>query len=67
MAANDNVTMVSGKDMSVAGTVAGGGNVTLQAGGSLTENALQSTAQSYYDKESKGFYFDTDGAKARAC
>ncbi|MCF3634938.1 hemagglutinin repeat-containing protein [Komagataeibacter intermedius] len=65
VAANGNVTMVSGKDMSVAGTVAGGGNVTLQAGGSLTENALQSTAQSYYDKESKGFYFDTDGAKAR--
>lgn len=32
VAANDNVTMVSGGDMSVAGTVAGGGNVTLQVG-----------------------------------
>ncbi|AQU87040.1 hypothetical protein B0W47_05595 [Komagataeibacter nataicola] len=64
IAANDNVTMVSGRDMSVAGTVAGGGNVALKAGGSLTENALQSTAQSYYEKETKGLYFDTDGAKA---
>ncbi|MFT8731844.1 MAG: hemagglutinin repeat-containing protein [Acetobacter fabarum] len=62
--ANDNVTMVSGKDMSVAGTIAGGGNVALQAGGKFTENALQSTAQSFYKKESKGFYFDTAGAKA---
>ncbi|WEQ54259.1 hemagglutinin repeat-containing protein (plasmid) [Komagataeibacter nataicola] len=64
IAANGNVSIVAGKNMSVAGTIADGGNITLQAGGSITENALQSTAQSYYNKESKGLYFDTDGAKA---
>ncbi|WP_207303530.1 hemagglutinin repeat-containing protein [Komagataeibacter xylinus] len=62
VAANDNVTMVSGRDMSVAGTVAGGGNVTLQAGGTFTENALKDTAQSAYSQEKSGLFVGTSGA-----
>ncbi|GCE91923.1 hypothetical protein MSKU15_3524 [Komagataeibacter diospyri] len=62
VAANDNVTMVSGRDMSVAGTVAGGGDVTLQAGGTFTENALKDTAQSAYSQEKSGLFVGTSGA-----
>ncbi|AHI27238.1 Filamentous hemagglutinin (plasmid) [Komagataeibacter xylinus E25] len=65
VAANDNVTMVSGRDMSVAGTVAGGGNVTLQAGGKFTENALKDTANAFYEQKSSGLFLGTSGASAR--
>ncbi|WP_395371292.1 beta strand repeat-containing protein [Komagataeibacter diospyri] len=65
VAANDNVTMVSGRDMSVAGTVAGGGNVTLQAGGTFTENALKDTANAFYEQKSSGLFLGTSGASAR--
>ncbi|MGS0648687.1 two-partner secretion domain-containing protein [Komagataeibacter melomenusus] len=62
IAANGNVSIVAGKNMSVAGTIAGGGNTTLQAGGSITESALQSTAQSAYSKKTSGLYLGTSGA-----
>ncbi len=65
LAANDNVTMVSGNDMSVAGTVAGGGNVTLQAGGKFTENALKDTANAFYEQKSSGLFLGTSGASAK--
>ncbi|MDT8870786.1 hypothetical protein RAA17_05600 [Komagataeibacter rhaeticus] len=47
------------------GTVAGGGNVTLQAGGTFTENALKDTANAFYEQKSSGLFLGTSGASAK--
>ncbi|NHO58119.1 hypothetical protein GOB86_13905 [Acetobacter lambici] len=65
VAANDNVTVVSGKDLSITGTIAGGGDVALQAGGKFTENALQNTVSAFYEKKSSGLFLGTSGAEAK--
>ena len=48
--------------MSVAAAVASGGDVTLQAGGKFTENALKDTANAFYEQKSSGLFLGTSGA-----
>ncbi|MFT8565189.1 MAG: hemagglutinin repeat-containing protein, partial [Acetobacter orientalis] len=52
----------SGKDMAIVGMVAGGKDVTLQAGGNLSEMALKTTASAFYEKKTSGLFFGTSGA-----
>ncbi|WP_219811878.1 hemagglutinin repeat-containing protein [Parasaccharibacter apium] len=57
--ANDNILMSAGGDLSVKGTVSGGQDVTLTSGGSLSVDAFQNTAASYYQKKKSGLSFHT--------
>ncbi|MCX8667012.1 hemagglutinin repeat-containing protein, partial [Acetobacteraceae bacterium B3987] len=55
--ANDNVLMNAGGDLSTKGTVSGGQDTTLTAGGALSIDALKDTTASYYQKKKSGFSF----------
>lgn len=55
VAANDNIVLKSGADMSIKGTVSGGQNAALTVGGALSIDALKNTTASYFDRKKSGF------------
>ncbi|WP_408865163.1 hemagglutinin repeat-containing protein [Aristophania vespae] len=52
--AKGNITIAAGHDLSVAGTVSGGNNVSLIAGNKIETSGLQDSFSSYYHKKKSG-------------